>query len=73
MTDSGAEALMCAIVRQAITDWKKAVRKLHKDWGDRDASKMQRECERFFRSGYCYDMTGIPADELIERIWRTME
>lgn len=73
MTDTGAEALMCAIVRQAVTDWKHSVRKLYKNWGDKEASKMQRECERFFRSDYCCSLTGISADEFIERLWRTQE
>lgn len=73
MTDSGAEALMQAIVKQAVLDWRKAVRRLYKDWGDLEASKMQRECERFFRSDYCFDMTGVPAEDIFEKLWRTVE
>lgn len=73
MTNTGAEALMHAIVRQAVSDWKKATRKLHKDWGDKDASKTQRECERFFRSQYFKDLTGVPNEIFMEKLWRTQE
>ena len=73
MTDSGAEALMHAIVGQAVADWKRAVRRQYEYWGDKDAARMQRECERFFRSDYCYGLTGIPPKELLERVWRTVE
>ena len=48
MTDTGAEALMQAIVRRACEDWKDAVHRLNKNWCDREASGIKRECERFF-------------------------
>lgn len=73
MTDTGAEALMHAIVRQAVTDWKRSVRSLCKDCGDKQASITQHECERFFRSAYCYSLTGIAGDEFISRLLRTQK
>lgn len=70
MTESGAEALMWAIVRQACADWKKATQQLEKDLGDKDASCRQRECERFFRSDYFRDLTGIPGKDFLDKLRR---
>lgn len=73
MTDTGAEALMHAIVRIACSDWKKAVRRLMKKPDDEIADVKRRECERFFRSNYFYDLTGIPGKEFLEKLRRTIQ
>ena len=73
MTDSGYEALSQAIVRQACADWKKAIRRLHDSWYDKDALRIQRECERFFRSEWCYALTGTKSKDFMEMLWRTVE
>ncbi len=70
MTESGMEALMWAIVRQACADWKKATSQLEKDLGDKEASYRQRECERFFRSDYFHDLTGIPGKDFLDKLRR---
>lgn len=68
MTDTGAEALMHAIIRQACKDWQKASRRLKKDLGDKEASSRQRECERFFRSGYFQSLTGIHGQDFLKKL-----
>ena len=70
MTDSGAEALTHAIVRQACVDWKKATKQLEKDLGDKDASCRQCECERFFRSDYFQDLTGMDGKDFLDILRR---
>lgn len=72
MTDSGAEAMMQAIVRRACDDWRDAVKRLNNNFEDREASGIRRECERFFNSQFCYGMTGISGKELISLIRRTL-
>lgn len=73
MTDTGAELLAQAIVKQACFDWTKAVRRLDKDWGDLNALRTQRECEYFFRSEWCYGLTGTKSKDFMEMLWRTLE
>ena len=70
MTESGAEALMWAIVRQACADWKKATKQLEKDLGDKEASGRQREIERFFRSDYFSDLTGMSGEDFLDKLRR---
>lgn len=70
MTETGAEALMHAIVRQACADWKKATKALEKDLGDKEASYRQRECERFFRSEYFHELTGMPGKDFLDKLRR---
>jgi hypothetical protein len=72
MTDTGAEALMHGIVRQACNDWKKAKRKLKQEPDDEIADARKRECERFFRSHYFHDLTGLPGREFLEKLRRTI-
>ena len=72
MTDSGAEALMHAIVGQAVADWRRAVRMLNKDWCDRDAARMQRECERFFLSGWFNTLTDLNGRLFLEKLQEDM-
>lgn len=71
MTNTGAEALMHAIVKCACADWKKAVRKLKREPDNEVADAKRREAERFFRSHYFLDLTGIPGEEFLERLRRT--
>jgi hypothetical protein len=68
MTNIGAEALMHGIVNQACNDWKGAVRKLKKEPDNEIADATKRECERFFRSQYFNDLTGIPGKQILERL-----
>lgn len=70
MTESGAEALTHAIVRQACADWRKSTKQLEKDIGDKEASVRQRECERFFRSDWFRDLTGIPGVDFLDKLRR---
>ena len=54
--DMGAENLVEAIVYMATKDWEASIRK--KKPGDPE-SRMQRDCERFFRSAYFTRLTGM--------------
>ena len=73
MTDTGAEALTHAIVRIACNDWKNAIRKLKKEPDNEFADVRRRECERFFRSHYFHDLTGIPGKDFLEKLRRTAQ
>lgn len=73
MTDTGAEALMHAIVRQACNDWKKAVRILKKWPDDKIADVNRREIERFFRSSYFHDLTGMTGKDFLKKLRRTVQ
>lgn len=73
MTNTGAEALMHAIVRVACSDWKKAVCKLKKEPDNEIADAKKRECERFFRSEYFHDLTGITGKEILKKLRRTIQ
>ena len=71
MTDTGAELLAQAIVKQACVDWKKSMRILAKNPCNKDANIRKRDCERFFRSDFCYDLTGISGKDFLGRLRRT--
>lgn len=73
MTDSGAERLAQAIVKQACTDWRKAVRKLQKKPDCETADVTRRECERFFRSEFFYSLTGMTSKDFLDLLRRTQE
>ncbi len=47
---NGAERLKNAVVLVAVKDWRQATRVLKKNPMNRKASRVRRECERFFRS-----------------------
>lgn len=55
--------LASAIVLRAVKDYREAILR-----GDR---KTEKECERFFRSGYCSFLSGIKEEYTAEKIRRT--
>jgi hypothetical protein len=80
-SNEGAELLAQAIVEHAVVDYQNALRhiaeyeKVLLKSADYDArvklsiaKDTKAECERFFRSQYCYGFTGVDGDQLIEMI-----
>lgn len=72
MTDCGAERLAQAIVKQSCHDWKKAVKRLNKVPDCENSDKTRRECERFFRSPFFYNLTGMDAKDFLVLLRRTL-
>ena len=62
------EALALAIVLQAAEDWRDAVRNLRRSPDDRDAAKMLRETERFFRSPRFHLLMDLDGGALLARL-----
>ena len=68
MDDEGAKRLVCAVVMQAVTDYKRALMQYNKK-KRRDEKQLIKdaiqECEKFFRNNpYC----GINGDMIIEKL-----
>ena len=52
------EALALAVVMQAVSDWRAAVRKLRRRPNNYRAKQRREDCEAFFRSEWFTAMTG---------------
>ena len=68
MNDEGAKRLVCAVVMQAVKDYKRALTQYNKK-KKRDEKQLIKdtiqECEKFFRNNpYC----GINGDMIIEKL-----
>ncbi len=59
------QELANAIVLQAVKDYKAAQRTLIKKPDSKAAKAMIRNCERFFRSGWCEMLTDIDPEYLL--------
>ena len=67
MTDP-YENLANAIVLQAVKDWRSAVRKLKKRPRYDPAKQMRDDCERFFRSGWFEELTGMDGSAILRKL-----
>ena len=64
----GAEDLIVAIVKQAVTDWKSAKKVLAKHPDSIMASNSQIDCERFFLSPYFCALTGTDGKHILSKL-----
>lgn len=62
------ERLANAIILQAVTDYKIALKKIRKNPGNRDAIDEALRIERFFRSGWYSQLTSVDGEYLIRRL-----
>ena len=62
------EKLANAIVLQAVTDYRRALRKLRKDPKDEEAVKTIVQVEKFFRSGWYQLLTSIDGEFLLNKL-----
>lgn len=62
------ERLANAIILQAVTDYKTALKKIRKNPGNRDAIDEALRIERFFRSGWYSQLTSVDGEYLIRRL-----
>jgi hypothetical protein len=67
MTDP-YENLANAIVLQAVKDWRSAVRTLKKRPRYDPAKQMKEECERFFRSDWFEQLTGVDGSVILRKL-----
>ena len=65
------QELYNAIVFQAVTDYRKALRGVGYD--KKPAEQVLRECERFFHSEYYNLLTKVPSEFLIEKLKKEVE
>ena len=68
LDDTGVKNLTCAIVRQAVQDWRNAMRRLKKNPRNQDAHGIVVDCERFFLSGYFNTLTGMDGEQFLYRL-----
>lgn len=57
-----------AIILAAAKDHRRALRRLKKFPGDKDAKIRKLECERFFRSSWFQTLTSLDGEVLIEKL-----
>lgn len=62
-----------AIVLQAVSDYRTALKQVASRSMDRDGLARINECERFFRSGWFGVLTGIDPEMLIKRLRREVQ
>ena len=62
------ENLANAIVLQAVKDWRSAVRTLKKRPRYDPAKQMKEECERFFRSDWFEQLTGVDGSVILRKL-----
>ena len=62
------ERLANAIILQAVTDYRTALKKIRKNPGNRDAIDEALRIERFFRSGWYSQLTSVDGEYLIRRL-----
>lgn len=62
------ERMANAIILQAVTDYKTALKKIRKNPGNRDAIDEALRIERFFRSGWYSQLTSVDGEYLIRRL-----
>ena len=62
------ENLANAIVLQAVKDWRSAVKTLKKRPRYDPAKQMKEECERFFRSDWFEQLTGVDGSVILRKL-----
>lgn len=62
------ERLANAIILQAVTDYRTALKKIRKNPGNRDAIDEALRIERFFRSGWYSQLTSVDGEYLIRKL-----
>lgn len=62
------ENLADAIVLQAVKDWRKAVKTLKKRPRYEAAKQTREECERFFRSEWFEELTGVDGSVILRKL-----
>lgn len=68
MHDEGAKNLIVGIVQQAMKDYRGALCECRRQGYDINTHRMVCDCERFFRSGWFYELTGFEGETVIESI-----
>lgn len=68
LNSEGLEKLIIAIVKQAVSDWKDAMRVLSKLPDSKSAENRRLECETFFLSQYFYLLTGIDGQTMLKKL-----
>lgn len=71
--NDGYELLAQAIIVGAVTDYRKALRKLHMNPAREDAIKMVTRCEKFFRSQWYRTLTSVDGEFLIEQLRKEVQ
>ena len=66
--EDGYEALVRAVVLQAIEDYRRARKVLRRRPDHPRAAAVVREVERFFRSGWFVRITGLDGKEILEKL-----
>lgn len=65
----GVDNLVSAIVKQAVSDWRNAMRRLKRSPNNVDANAMVIDCERFFLSGYFTLLTDLDGKEFLKKLY----
>ncbi len=68
MGEENIEALICAIVKQAVKDWRTAVRRLKRKPGNKEAQALRSECEAFFRSEWFRFLTDADGRYILKKL-----
>ena len=68
LAEDSYERLANAIILQAVTDYRTALKKIRKNPGNRDAIDEALRIERFFRSGWYSQLTSVDGEYLIRRL-----
>lgn len=68
LDDKGVDNLVVAIVRQAVQDWRAATHRLKRHPDDLDADNIRKDCERFFRSEWFFDLTGMDGRKVLDQL-----
>lgn len=64
----GYYALASAIVLSAVKDYERALKRLKKKpWDDR-ATYVKTDCERFFKSGWIWEICDLNGNEIMRKI-----
>ena len=59
-----------AIILLAVKDYRRALRRLKKFPGDKDAKIRKLECEQFFRSGWFEVLTSLDGKVLLRKLYQ---
>jgi len=68
MTDSGAHNLIAVIVSQSVKDYRHILHASKRHPEDPTLEGRKNELERFFMSGYFYELTGREGETVIRRL-----
>lgn len=67
MSDGYAD-LANEIIMQSVRDYRKSLKTLKSDATDKQANKMKRDVERFFKSEWFKSLTSISPELIMERV-----